>query len=208
MKNNILIVTLLLLGILSNAQDIDHSKKYTKTLFEVQVNSEKHIIEEGKTIDIDGKLQNPKITVKLMPSKKFNGGNLEFEYPNNYSFEYEESLGYKNWTLDGNDYIIMIFDIDGKMQLEDFVQSMIQQFGKQNCKTKNIETTLGDKKIKGTQIYVELVGEKLIIDFYQYSSSDNNSKFISFQDSLDYQGNLSNEAIMTFKMINESIKYN
>jgi hypothetical protein len=207
MKNTITIALLFLWNALSLAQNNDESKLVTKSMFEVQVDSKKYQLEEGNELDIDGELKNPKISIKLLDFKKFKAGNLSFEYPSNFSFEVEKGEGYKNWTLDGNNYVIMIFDIDGESQVKDFIDNMISQFGKEKCKTKEVQSRLGEKILNGIQLYVELVGQKLTIDFYEYSTSENNSKYIAFQDSLEDDGTATAEGAMTFRMINNSIKY-
>ena len=208
MKNNFAIIILLLYNVFSFAQDTGEKKSETKSIFEIQINSKKYTLEEGDELEINGELKNPKISIKTLEFKKFKAGNIEFEYPNNFSFRVEKSEGYNNWTLNGNNYTIMIFDIDGKTQIKDFIENMISRFGKEKCKTKEIESRLGEKKLKGIQLYVELVGQKLTIEFYQYSTSKNNSKYIAFQDSLGDDGNPTIEGTMTLKMINDSIKYN
>jgi len=207
MKNIITLVLLLLCNVLSFAQNNKKKELETKTMFEVQVDSKKYELEEGNELDIEGELKNPRISIKLLDFKKFNAGNLSFEYPNNFSFEVEKSEGYKNWTLDGNYYVIMIFDIDGESQVKDFIDNMISQFGKEKCKTKEIKSRLGEKVLSGIQLYVELIGQKLTIDFYEYSTAENNSKYIAFQDTLNDDGTPSAESVMTFKMINTSIQY-
>jgi len=207
MKNIITIVLLLLCNVLSFAQNNKKKNFETKSMFEVQVDSKKYKLEEGDELDIEGELKNPKISVKLLDFKKFNAGNLLFEYPSNFSFEIEKSEGYKNWTLDGNNYVIMIFDIDGESQVKDFIDNMIGQFGKEKCKTKEIKSRLGEKVLSGIQLYVELAGQKLTVDFYEYSTSKNNSKYIAFQETLMDDGATTAEGVMTFKMINDSIHY-
>ncbi|RED44092.1 hypothetical protein DFQ10_104285 [Winogradskyella eximia] len=207
MKNTITIVLLLLCNGLTFAQDNAKKKLETKSMFEVQVDSKTYELEEGNELDIDGELKNPKISIKLLGYKKFNAGNLSFEYPSNFSFEVEKSEAYRNWTLDGNNYVIMIFDIDGASQVKDFIDNMIIQFGKENCKTKDIQSQLGEKMLSGIQLNVELVGQKLSIEFYKYSTGENNSKYIAFQDSLEEDGSATVEGKMTFEMINTSIQY-
>ncbi len=208
MKRNITILLLITINTFSFSQANNSSSKLeTKSMFEVQINSDKYTLEEGNELSIDGKLKDPKISIKLLDVKKFNIENISFEYPSNFSFEVEKREGYKNWTLDGNNYLIMIFDIDGETQLNDFIENMISQFGEEKCKTKEIETKLGEKKLNGIQLYVELVGQKLTVDFYQYNTSENNSKYIAFQDTLDDNGQPSNESKMAFKMINRSVKF-
>jgi len=207
MKDLITIPLLLFFSINLFGQNTETQKLETKSIFEVKVNSKAYILEEGKELDIDGEFKNPRISIKLADFKKFNAANLSFQYPSNFSFEVEKSIGYKSWTLDGNDYVIMIFDVDGQTEVKDFIDNMIPEFGEENCKTKLIESRLGEKILSGIQLYVELAGQELTIDFYKYSSSDHNSKYIAFQDALEANGASTNEALKTFKMINDSIKY-
>lgn len=208
MKKAITIILLALINTLSYSQTNNESPELeTISIFEVQVGSNKYIVEEGNELNIDGKLKNPKISIKLLEIKKFNVESISFEYPSNFSFEVDKSEGYKNWALDGNDYVVMIFDIDGESQVKDFIDSMIDQFGENKCITKEIETKLGEKILSGIQLYVELVGEKITIDFYQYSTSENNSKYISFQDTLDENSKPSKESIISFNIIDKSVKF-
>lgn len=200
--------TLLILCISASfAQNQQGKPLETTSLFEVQVDADTYTVEEGSTLDIDGKLKDPKISIKLLDIKRFNAGNISFEYPSNFSFEYEESEGYKNWTLDGNDFVIMIFDVEGKTTVKEFIDNMIIQFGEENCITKTIKSRLGEKIINGIQLAVELAGHRLTIDFYKYSTSENNSRYIAFQDTLEEDGTATNEAVTTFKMINDTIRY-
>lgn len=207
MKNIITILLLLLSNTLLFAQNNEKKNLEVKSMFELQVDSKKYKLEEGDNIDIKGEFKNPKISIKLLEFKKFNAGNLSFEYPSNFSFQVEKSEGYKSWTLDGNNYVIMIFDINGESQVKDFIDNMIVQFGEEKCKTKEIKSKLGEKMLSGIQLYVELVGQKLTIDFYEYSTSENNSKYIAFQDTLNDNGTPTTEGTMAFKMINDTIEY-
>ena len=199
---------LLLSNVLLFGQTKNKTPLETKSVFEVQVNSKKYTVEEGNELEIDGELKNPKITIKILDKKKFNAGNLQFQYPSNFSFEVEKSEGYSSWTLDGNDYVVMIFDLDEITGIESFTDGMISSFGEENCRTKKIKTKLGDKTLSGIQLFVELVGQKLTIDLYEYSTSENNSKYIVFQDILEEDGTSTIEGVNAFKMISETIQYN
>ncbi|EDM43400.1 hypothetical protein SCB49_00085 [unidentified eubacterium SCB49] len=207
MTNYFILLLLIINTGLSVAQNNESLNQETKTLFELQVNTDKYIVEDGEVVDINGKLKNPKITIKQLVYKKFNAGNLEFKYPSNFSFEVEKSEGYSNWTLDGNNYVVMIFDIDGDSQLTDIIEEMISQFGREKCSTKEIETNIGDKLLNGIELLVELVGQKTVINFYQYHSSNTNNKYIAFQDNITEDGEETKESVLTLKMISDSIIY-
>ncbi len=207
MKNLIVLTLLILCDGFLFAQNNEAPNLATKSMFEVQVDAKKYKLEEGNELDIDGTLKNPKISIKLLDYKKFNAGGLSFEYPSNFSFEVDKSEGYQNWTLDGNDFVIMIIDIAGEAQVSDYIAEMIGQFGEENCTTKEIKSRLGEKILAGVKLDVALAGQRITIDFYKYSTAENTSKFITFQDTLEEDGTPTSEAAKTFKMINDSIQY-
>lgn len=208
MNKTITIILVILFNINSFSQaGVNDNNLESKSIFELKINSEKYTLIEGDELILDSKLKKPKISIKLLDLKKFNNGNISFDYPSNFSFEFEESEGYKNWTFDGNDYAIMIFDIDGETEVIDFINNMISQFGKEKCKTENVQIEIGNRKLDGIKLSVELAGQNLTIDFLQYESLENNSKYIALQDTKNEDGSPSAESIETFKIINSSLIY-
>jgi hypothetical protein len=197
--------SIIVLLFLSNTIFAQSNNSESSSVFEVSINAKKYIITDDEEISIDGKLDNPKISIRLLDLKKFNSEIMSFDYPNNFSFEVEKSEGYKNWAFDGNDFVIMIFDIDGATKVEDFVENMIIEFGEENCETEDVQIELGGKKLSGMKILVNLIGQSLTIDFLEINSTPNNASYLMFQDILNEDGSPSLESIKTLELIDKTV---
>ena len=179
----------------------------SKSLFEVTVDGKTYTVEEGQEIRLEGKFDNPRMSVKLKDQRKFQGAGITFDYPNNFSFESSSDPGSDEWILDGNDHVIMIYDIAGVFEVQDFINNMIPQFGEENCKTKDIEISLGGREIYGMQLLVEVLNQQTSINMYRYHDTEDSSRFIIFQDSLNEDGSPTQEGKKAFEMIDASLQY-
>ena len=175
-----------------------------KSAFIVTVDGKEYLVGEGNELNVN----NSVISVKLSPFRTFKNDYLSFNYPSNFSFSYESDAFYKNWSLDGSDYVVMLFEIGVKSSMDVFVDEMVGQFGRQNCTTEQTSKTLGGKNLSGKRINVNIVGQKLIIDFLEIPNSEGKSRFIALQDVLDEDGSPTAESIKTLKVIDQSIKFN
>lgn len=195
-----LTVCLLLLSVVSHAQD-------GETII-LTINGVEYVLPEGEELVLKENLSSPTISARVAATKKFETRYLSFDYPKNFSYSYEEDIGYRNWTLDGMDFVIMYFEMDVESGLKVFVEEMLNQFGPENCRTKPIQLKLGDRTLKGTRMNVTLVGQFLTIDFIEVESNAFKTRILTFQDSLDVDGNPSKEKEATMKVINNTIEFN
>ena len=179
----------------------------SKSTFVVTINGQKHTISEGDELIIPPSTKETTVSVSQAAFKKFNGGILSFNYPSNFSYQFEQDVGFKNWTIDGNDFVVMHFEFDGPTPLDAIVKGMVSEFGKKNCKVSDTQITVGKKKLSGQRIDVGLAGQKLSIDFLEIIANDGKSRFIAFQDSKNDFGGDSEESIKTMQMINSTVNY-
>ncbi|MEM6717931.1 MAG: hypothetical protein AAF611_01315 [Bacteroidota bacterium] len=176
--------------------------KAPKTNFVVTINGRDYKVSEGEKIQKDGNT----ISVKVSEFKTFDNGSISYEYPTHFGFEYESSFGYKNWTFDGNNFVIMNFEIvAGTLDL--FVDEIVGRFGKSNCTIKRTSMKLGSRTLKGKRINVELMGEKLTLDMLEIKMGDGKTRIIAFQDSLNEYGTPTEEGEKAIDKINETITY-
>ena len=179
----------------------------SKSTFVVTINGQKHTISEGDELIIPPSTSETTVSVEQAEFKKFNGGILSFNYPSNFSYQFEQDTGYKNWTIDGNDFVVMHFEFNNPTPLNAIVKGMVSEFGKKNCKVSDTQITVGKNTLSGQRIDVALVGQKLSIDFLEIIADDGKSRFIAFQDSKNDFGGDSEESLKALKMINKTIVY-
>ncbi|WP_298899629.1 hypothetical protein [uncultured Psychroserpens sp.] len=197
-KSMLTIICILAFSLCITAQD----SKAPSIKIDIEVNGEKYQVKDGGTIKVDGKT----ITAKTSDYLTFNFGALVFDYPKHYAYEFEKDIGYRNWTLDGNDFIFMYFEYEDDISLNLFIQAMVERFGRESCKVTDKSTTLGKLKLVGQRIDINLIGTKLSYDIYELNTNDGKTHFISFQDSKNEDGTDSQESKDMFKIMDKTIK--
>ncbi len=198
--------TLLLVFFIGNtylAQAQKDDTKEPKTTLIVTVNGREYKVSEDEEINKDGN----SISVSISKSKTFNNKSVSFDYPTSFGFEYESSYGYKNWTFDGNNFIIMYFELSGENTLNDFVDEISGRFGKSNCEIEKKSLKLGSRTLKGKRINVDLMGEKLTLDLLEIKMKDGKTRIIAFQDSLNDYGKATEEGKEAINLIYNTITY-
>ncbi|MEO6253753.1 MAG: hypothetical protein ABIO79_10625 [Ferruginibacter sp.] len=204
----ITLIFLLANGFNVKAQDVkNNSAKEPKTNLEVTINGKKMIVTEEETFIVDSTLVKPSISIKLSAFKKFDISAISFDYPKHLSFEFEQDYGYKNWTLSGNSFTVMVFEMDAKTTLNSIMAEMIKKFGKKNTVIEDFEKELGGRKFDGKKLTVSLVGQKLEMECYEILLDDYKSRFIYFQDLITDNQN-SDEYLQGLSKIRSSIKFN
>jgi hypothetical protein len=176
-----------------------------KNLFKVTTETQEFNYSEG-----DELILNPtssKVKIELLNYKKFDSGTVSFHYPSNFAFESDKDYGYTNWSFDGNNVVVLYFEIDNDTKMQEYIDMMIDQFGKKNCKTEKKQMQLGGKMLSGTRINISLIGQLLSLEFFEIPLSDYKTRFIAFQDSKDEEGNNSKELADTIKMVDSTIKF-
>ena len=142
---------------------------------DVFVNGERFQIKDGDTLTVS----NTQIIVKSSDYLTFDFGGLRFDYPKYFGFVFQEDYAFKNWTLDGNDFVIAYFQLAAEAELETFMEEMVNLYGKKNCDVVDHSLKIGELDLKGKRIIIQLVGQKLTYDMYKLESSDFTSYFIS-----------------------------
>ncbi|QNJ98860.1 hypothetical protein [Constantimarinum furrinae] len=172
-----------------------------KSKISVSINDTEYTLTDGDTITHNG----DRIIVKTSDHLTFDYGLLKFDYPNHFAFEYDEDIGYRNWTLDGNNYVVMYFEFRGDIEFKMLANEIVQRFGRENCEIKKDKFKLGDIELVGEKISVNIIGETLDYGLYEIKSDDNKTHFIAFQDSLNDYNEPTEEGIQTLKLIGETI---
>ena len=178
----------------------------SKTSYTLIINKKEYKITEGEDLKLNLKLDNPIVSIKSN-DKEFSNEFVSFSYPHNFSEEVDNDEGFKSWTLDGDNLVITVYDLDLEDGLAPFVQELINNFGVENCSSKESSMTLGTKTFTGKKIEVTLVNQKLTIDFLSLPSIEGKTRILSLQDSLSEDGTASKEKEITVKKISETIAF-
>lgn len=179
----------------------------TNSQFSLFINGKEYAIEEGKELKLNETLTNPVFKIVSELNHTFDNGTISFKYPKSFAKEEEGGIGYKSWTLDGNDFNIMLFNFDGKIETEAFTDIIIKKFGKKNCSQSQIQKTIGNKQMDGVRLKISIA--KIIIhqDFFKLPIEGKISSFLVFQSTESDNGGLSEEELSTMKLFNETVKY-
>lgn len=178
-----------------------------KPIFKLTINGKNYDVSEDEELKIDSLLSRAVISIKLSNYKRFDNSSISFEYPRYMSFEFEQEPGFTNWTFNGKNLVIIIFELDGKTPLSALADEFVKKFGKQNCVVEDFQKELGRKKWNGKKLNVSLIGEKLSIECYEILLNDNKSRFVYVQDLLTGKLN-SKEYEEVLTIINSTIKFN
>jgi hypothetical protein len=203
----IVILTFLHLGCNSSLAAGSDESKEPPLEFVVKVGDKSITLNEGGTARLEGKFTNPQISVSPQPHRVFPYGGINFMYPRTFAFEANiANPDHKNWTLSGNDFKIMFFVLNARLTTNEFANSMIDQFGRENCKVTdaNAKIILAKQSLSGTTIQITVATHKMVMDVYRIPSSGAVTKLVVFQDSLDDAGNRSPEGLQALKELESS----
>ncbi|WP_298512232.1 hypothetical protein [uncultured Kordia sp.] len=203
MKLSLTLFSLLFVGNLFLAHAQRDASKEPKAGLIITINGKKHTVPEGEIVTQNGTT----VSVKIADSRSFSNGTISFDYPSNLGFEYEEDFGYKNWMFDGNNFVIMYFEITQENSFDSFVNEIAGRYGKQNCKIEKTSMKLGGRELYGKRINVNLMGERLIQDFLSIPMKDGKTRILAFQDSPDEYGNHTDEGNNVINMVKKTITY-
>lgn len=199
---NKILTILMLLNLINLSVNAQNGNREPLMNLDIFINGEKFQIKDGDTLNVS----NNQIIVKSSDFMTFDFGVLSFDYPKYFAFSFEQDFAYKNWSLDGKDFIIMYFEIDAEAELDMIIKEMVKKFGKKNCVVSDIQSKIGELNLKGQRINIELLGQKLTYDIYKLESNDFKSHFIAFQDSKKDDGTVSDESIEVMNVINKTIR--
>jgi len=178
--------------------------EYTVTVGERSV-----VLKDGDVGRLDGTFTDPQVKVIAKQTRVFPYQGVVFEYPRAFTFEADFSdKAAKNWTLSGNDFKITLFSCDDNLTSSEFAESMMSQFGRENCKVtnSNARITLGSHALSGTSIRITIAAHSMAMDCYRLPSRGRKTRLLVFQDSLDEVGKRSKEGTVTMDLLRKSFK--
>jgi hypothetical protein len=209
MKNiyMLLMATLSFVSGYSQVKKAAAAPRDTTESFILTINGKEYVVRESVPLNIKGAITNPVITVRLPEFKKFESGGVSFDYPRHMSVVAEESEGLKDWTLSGNDFIVLYYEFTAQVSLGDIVDEVVSKFGKENCSVSIVERTLGGRKLTGKRIDISMAGQKLIQEFLEIKLTDGKERIIAFQQTPEDNGSNIAEWTKGLSVIDRTIQY-
>lgn len=147
-------------------------------------------------------------TISVYDWKLFPHNNIQFEYPRAYTFEADLSTTNDIWTLSGNDFKIMIIRPLVELDVKEYVNEMISQFGKANCSAKKITKKINTYRLDGMKLSATLSGIPIEIDVFEIIDKSGNKSLLVFQDALTDNNENSNESRSTMNRIEQTFVIN
>lgn len=187
---------------------VNAQTKTTKpeSAFEVSINGKIYKVIEGQPLNIEGDLKSPTIKVTSLPYRLIETAGMKIQYPAEMNFAYEQSENLDNWTLNGNDVVVMIFEFDGDVSVDDIINETRKKFGNKNCKLSESNGELGGKRFKVKSLQVKIAEQILMMDYYIIEAGNGKTRFICIQD-LFNNGQHSDEFARVFSMIGNAIVF-
>lgn len=177
-------------------------------IFELISGNEIQYFVENQPKKWNGLAKDSETTIEVYDWKLFPHNNVEFEYPRTYSFEADLSITNDIWTLSGNDFTIMVIRPIIAMNVNEYVDKMIAQFGPSNCSTKEITKKINNSKLNGIKLSVTLAGTNIELDVLEIIDNSGKKSLLVFQDSLSDSKENSKESLNTMKRIRQTFKIN
>jgi hypothetical protein len=188
-------------GALVAAEDKEPELGYT-----LLVDDQPIRLQPNKETVIAGTFTN--LHVRLIPEQErhFTYGGLSFKYPAHFAFEADfRTPGVKLWTLNGNDFVIMVQKYDdlgiGPGQL---VSQLKKKYG-EATKTSKISHRLNGREYSGIRISVELATIRLFQDVLEIPT-EKGSRLLMLQDLHAEEKVSGEEAKTVLRLLNETLK--
>ena len=177
-------------------------------VYTLHVDGKPYALKAGEELKLKGHWSDPVLKLEEQGYQVFDNGSISFRYPNYMARQEDGGIGYKTWTLDGKDFIIMLFQFEGKVAAENVTEQIKKKFGKKNCTETPIQRTIGNKLLDGTRLNIQIADVRLHQDFYTLpGSGEKMTSFLVFQSTDLAGGGLSEEEIETMKLFNASVRY-
>ena len=173
-------------------------------VFEVTIGDQTLSVGEGQTSKVTGSFDDAKFRINIRPHREFTKAGVSFRYPREYVYEADVAdPGFKSWTVEGSNTVIMLFVIEGEFKAADYAEGVIPQFGRDNAKISNPRDliSLGLETYSGVEVTIDVGGQLLTQQAFEIPLPEGRGGLLVVQDSLTDAGNHSKEYESTLKQL-------
>jgi hypothetical protein len=163
----------------------------------------------GESFELDLGDRQLRMTLEVQPTRLLELEPLRFEYPNGYSFEYEQDDETTFWTLDGNDVVIMLqrywIEMDGDEFLELFVDELITGYDGEDGGAVPLE--LDGEVLEGRAVGIDSMGFTMQQECFVFTTADGDLWLLVLQDTLEDDGAHTDEYEAARVLLEETFQY-
>ena len=204
MRRAVVLALALLCGLgCGNATDETREPPLKYTL---EVDGKAHVVEAGEEVQLKGTFTDPKVKLTPAETRLFTYGGVEFQYPAYFAWEADaEEDDYKNWTLSGNDFKILLFDAAGATSADEYAAGIVKRFGEANCRLTDVTLVLGGTKHDGKRIATRLAGSSFVQTVVRLPAKGR-TKMLVLQDSPPDEKQSTKETDLALKLLRTTFK--
>ena len=171
---------------------VDESKEPPQQ-FKLTIGDNSVPLVEGEPVRIDGTFTNPQVKLTPEPYRLFPYAGVAFEYPRSFTFEADfENPRHRSWTLSGNDFKIMYFDVKAPLTPGNYADELIAGLGEAQCKVMDpdAKVTLGKHTLSGTKLLMTVANQPVSFEIYALPApaGAKGARLLVFQDNVDEAG--------------------
>ena len=188
-------------GPVSAAEDTEPPLHFTLKIGDRSVR-----VAPGVAADVKGKFTDPKVTLVPDAHRTFGYGGMTFDYPSNFAFEADFSTnGLKMWTLDGNNFVIMIHHYEAEtVAPADLAEVMKKSYGA-GAKSEPVSHNFNGTKLSGVRIHATVAGTSLIQDILALPAKEG-GRVLILQDLSPQEKVSDDESKQVLKLLGETLK--
>jgi len=173
-------------------------------LYTLEIDGKAHTVALDTPVTIAGDFKDPKVVLKASSTRRFNHGGVAFDYPAFFTWEASiEGPSEKTWTLSGNDFVIMVFEMPGPVSADEFSKGMAEQFHEGRTRLSTTDRLIGGRKREGQLLRVSIAGTELRLEIYALPSKTG-SRLLVLQDSTGDDGAMSKEGAKAVALLSSS----
>lgn len=183
------------------AEDTEPPLNYT-----LKIGDESVRIVPGVAVDVKGAFTDPVVTLVPDAHRSFGYGGMTFSYPSNFAFEADFSTnGLKMWTLDGNNFVIMVHHYEAEsVAPADLAAVMKKSYGA-GTKSEPVSHTFNGHKLAGVRIRATVAGTSLIQDILALPAKQG-GRILILQDLSPQEKVSDDESKQVLKLLGETLK--
>lgn len=150
------------------------------------------------------------LTLSVGDTRLFDKSGIKFRYPRHFAFEADlEDPTFQGWTLDGNSTVMMLFlapDTDDAATMrDDFVETMVEQFGEEQTSVSKTSISLEDEAVSGSRIEALIADVTLRQDIFGLATPEG-ALILVIQDTLEDDGSPTKETAGAIELLKETFK--